>query len=389
MRSFVISTMALGGSARALANLANHFAARGDAVEIVTLHGGIDAYPLHRAVRRRELDFRASPRCSAESLHSVVATAARFPQVMQLAADAQTCAALRDVLAEEPREAVVGIGDATSVRVIMATRDLPVRAIGWEQTDPHAYGSAWHAARRCVYPLADALVVLMPEHAEAFPGARCVAIPNAAVPFEGDRARGTGDRRVVVGLGRLTWEKGFDILIEAFARIAARNPEWTLEIHGEGGQRAALQVLIARRGLEGRVLLPGTTRDTWSVLARADLFALASYAEGFPNALLEAMAAGVAPVVVSCGPAVASIVRDGVDGLRVPRDVESLAAAMERLMLDDDERAQLASRAVEVVERFSIEKVAAQWDALFDTEQEETIPCPPPAARCPLPLEVG
>lgn len=370
MRTFVISAMALGGSARALANLANHFAARGDRVEIVTLYGGRDAYALHPAVRRRDLGFRNTPPpCSPESLRAVLATAARFPQAVQLAADAETSAALRDVLLEEPREAVVGIGDATSVRVIMAMSGVPgVRTIGWEQTDPAAYGSAWHTARRTAYPLADALVVLMPEHADGFPGARCVAIANPALPPE-PRAVERRTTRTIVGLGRLSWEKGFDILIEAFARIADRNPEWTLEIYGEGGQRAALQVLIARRGLHRRVLLPGATLDTWSVLARADLFVLPSYAEGFPNALLEAMAAGVAPVVVDCGAAVEDIVRDGVDGVRVRRDAESLAAGMERLMRDDAERARLAARAVEVVERYSIERIAAAWDALLASER--------------------
>src|SRR5689334_6066645 len=73
MRTFVISTMALGGSARALANLANHFAARGDAVQILTLHGGVDAYALHPSIRRRNLGFRsASPPASAESMSAAI-----------------------------------------------------------------------------------------------------------------------------------------------------------------------------------------------------------------------------------------------------------------------------------------------------------------------------
>src|SRR5205085_1539444 len=98
MRTFVISTMALGGSARALANLANHFAARGDAIEILTLHGGGDAYALHPAIRRRDLGFRGRPpRPSAESLSFVVANSARFPRAVQLAADAETIAVLRDL----------------------------------------------------------------------------------------------------------------------------------------------------------------------------------------------------------------------------------------------------------------------------------------------------
>ena len=364
MHTFVISTMAAGGSARALANLANHFAARGDAIEIVTLHGGADGYALHPAIRRRDLGFRrdATPRCSAESLHVVRDAAARFPQAPQLAADAPSMAALRDLLLENLPESVVGLGDVTAVRVIVATRGLDVRAIAWEQSDPHVH-SGWRAAQELVYPLADAVVMLMPQHTWAYPNA--VAIGNAALPAQASSGQRAAGRKVVVGIGRLAPEKGFDLLIEAFARIAERNPEWRLEIYGEGWERAALEVLIARRGMQRCVSLPGSTRDVWGVLARADLFVLSSYTEGFGIALVEAMAAGVAPLVVACGAASETIVRDGVDGVRVPRTIQSLAAAMERLMRADAERSRLGARAVDVVARYSIESIAARWDELL------------------------
>src|SRR5207248_11181223 len=97
MRTFVISTLAGGGSARAVANLASYFAARGDAVEIITLYGGRDAYALHPAVRRRDLDF--GPRAfspSSESRSTVLSVAARFPNLPRLAVDADAIATLRD-----------------------------------------------------------------------------------------------------------------------------------------------------------------------------------------------------------------------------------------------------------------------------------------------------
>jgi len=248
------------------------------------------------------------------------------------------------------------------VRVILAARGLGIRAIAWEQCDPLVLGT-WRAAQKLVYPLADAVVMLMPQHTWAYRGA--MAIGNAAMAAPA-RVRPRTEMRRVVGIGRLAIEKGFDLLIAAFARIAERNPEWRLEIYGEGSMRGALQAQILRHGLHRRVSLPGQSRDVWSVLARADLFVLPSYTEGFGIALAEAMAAGVAPIVVDCGAASRTIVRDGVDGVRVPRTADALAGAMERLMRDDVHRARLGSRAVEIVERYSIESIAAQWDGVLD-----------------------
>jgi hypothetical protein len=120
------------------------------------------------------------------------------------------------------------------------------------------------------------------------------------------------------------------------------------------------------------------TSDIWSVLATADIFALPSHAEGWMNALLEAMAAGVPPLVVRCGAAVDEIVRDGVDGLRVARTIGAFAEGLERLMRDPAERARLAARAPEVAERFSIERVAGQFDALLGTYERDGILFPLP-----------
>ena len=171
---------------------------------------------------------------------------------------------------------------------------------------------------------------------------------------------------VIMGLGRLGPEKGFDVLIRAFARIAISRPGARLVIWGEGDERAALEDLCRREGVADQVALPGTTRAPEEELLAATLFVLSSRKEGLPMALIEAMALGCAVIASDCEHGPADVIQHGVDGLLVPPDdVDALAAAMQELLDDDARRLALAERAAGVRERFTIEAVSARWEALF------------------------
>src|SRR4029077_13065596 len=125
-------------------------------------------------------------------------------------------------------------------------------------------------------------------------GGKCHAIPNIVVaPPPGEAVPRA--RRTVVALGRLVAFKRLNLLIRAFAHVAGRYPGWQLEIWGEGPQRAFLEGVIEKVDGDGRIRLRGHARDVYAVLRGADLFAMTSTTEGFPNALCEAMACGVPP----------------------------------------------------------------------------------------------
>jgi glycosyltransferase involved in cell wall biosynthesis len=114
-------------------------------------------------------------------------------------------------------------------------------------------------------------------------------------------------------------------------------------------------------------VLPGRVDQPGVLLRDADLFVLSSRYEGFPNALLEAMAAGLPVIATDCPSGPAHIVRNDVDGLLVPaEDPGALAAAMSALMDDAPRRTQMGRRAVAVTERFAVERIMADWESLVD-----------------------
>jgi glycosyltransferase involved in cell wall biosynthesis len=171
----------------------------------------------------------------------------------------------------------------------------------------------------------------------------------------------------LVAVGRLVPQKGFDLLLRAFARLSSRHPEWNLVIWGEGPERANLERLREELCLTEASSLPGNHPRIYEALAESDLFVLSSRFEGFPNALCEAMAVGLPVVSFECPSGPAQIIRPGLDGVLVPpEDINGLEQALDRLMSDPALRVSMGTKARDVIERFSLEQILARWEVCIE-----------------------
>lgn len=355
--TLVIPTLTSGGAERVMTTMANFWADDSRQVTLLTLDDGRKApfYPLHAAICHRSLDVSGASRSALEAVRSNI----RRIAVLR-----------RAIVASEP-DVVLSFLDTTNVQTLLATRGLGIPVVVEEHTDPaQKQIGGWDTLRRLLYPRA-AKVVLLSETARGYFGssirARSTVIPNPIVvePANGP-SQTERERRRLIAMGRFGPEKGFDLLLDAFARIAADHPSWDLVIWGDGPLRPEIERQRDALGLADRVSLPGRTMTPHAELRSADLFVMSSRREGFPMALGEAMACGLPAVSADCPSGPRQLIRDGVDGLLVaPEDPAALAEGLHRVMSDDALRARLAARAPEALERFGLQRVMAIWDQLF------------------------
>lgn len=355
------SSMNSGGAERVASTLANAWCTRGDQVTLMpTFSGGGECF------------YKLSPNVRLVYLANLVSSRTRT-FVNQLA----RLRALRQFIATERPDVIVSFLANVNVATIAASVGLGIPVAVCERVDPFALprSNLLRLACRFAYPIADALMVQTHAVATKYASTgwslrRVRVIPNP-VPGQMLDIQPHGsveEKKRLISVGRLAEQKQFGMLIKVFASLARHNASWSLRIVGEGPLRSALQRQIVELGLEGRVELPGRIMNIGEELAGADAFVLTSEYEGFPNALLEAMAVGLPCVTFDCPSGPREMSMDGLVALLVPlNDEQALGNALERLMSDADLRQSLGSEArASVIERFALDKVLEQWDSLFE-----------------------
>ncbi|MGW7076664.1 glycosyltransferase [Streptomyces sp. NPDC054866] len=172
--------------------------------------------------------------------------------------------------------------------------------------------------------------------------------------------------KIVTSIGRLHDQKGIDMLLDTWAEVAPLHPDWKLRIYGSGEDEEMLKKQCTALGLDGSVEWMGRTSDVPGALRGGSVFVQSSRGEGFPLALMEAMATAVPCAAFDCAPGVHEIVQDGVDGLlaRLGNTAE-LARRLDTLMSDKELRDRMGELARVNIQRYTTDEVVRRWEELF------------------------
>ncbi|MEV4174280.1 glycosyltransferase family 4 protein [Nonomuraea sp. NPDC049709] len=373
IRYMLLHAYGMGGTIRTVVNQATAMAEAGHDVEIVSVVRRRDE-PQFAIDRRITLSALVDQRSGieADSLARKVWRRARGKIVPygEFAAEYFT---------ERVESAVIdyvsGLRDGILVTTrpalnLISARRAPSGVIRVAQE--HMNVASYHEAVREQigrhYGAFDAIAVLTEtsrrEYHALVPGTPVVRIPNA-VHMDG-RKHSDQSNPLVIAVGRLVPQKGFDMLIPAFGAATREHPGWKLRIFGTGPSKERLQARIDEAGLGDRIRLMGRSNRIHEELAKASIYALSSRIEGLPMAMIEAMGHALPIVAFDCPTGPADVLTPGKDGVLVPpRDVDALGEALGRVMADRELRQRMGAAAAETAHGYTPHVVMPLWNDLF------------------------
>jgi len=277
---------------------------------------------------------------------------------------------LRVTLRELDAKQAVSFLPVPNVLLVLSSIGLPVKTIVCERNNPYLQqdlNSAWKLLRRFCYPLADKITVNS-EAAEEFCKTfrkRTDVIRISNPPVWNSEPVDALANRVILYVGRIVYQKGIDLLLDAVLQVDLRKRGWTLVLVGDGNEKARLRAKSREMGLDDLIFWKDPTPQIMKEYRDAAFVVLPSRFEGTSNSMLEALAMGL-PVVTSPAGA-GDVVKHDVNGIVLQElSVENLANALERMVSDSDLRKKLTLSCISQIDRGVSKKKISEWESLFE-----------------------
>jgi len=363
--TLVISSLSGGGAERVISIMANYWAKAAHQITILTFDDNISPhYHIPESIQWQALNISGQSNSWVEGLLN----------------NLKRIYILRKFILQSKPDGVISFIYSTNILVLLATRFLSYKVIISERNYPIYNKKSrliWDWLRRGLYHLADHLVVQTSEIKNYFKS-YCKSIQIIHNPVQVTYENLKVDPEIelpsgkrLVAMGSLARQKGFDLLMPVFANLHKTFNDWSLIILGSGSLETELKQETIRLGIEGFVYFPGRVMNPFSVLSRCDLFVLSSRYEGFPNALLEAMACGLPPVSFDCPSGPGEIIQQGINGYLVPpEDIKSMENTLYELMQDEELRVNLGKEATKVRGSYAPDKIMKQWEMLLKNNEK-------------------
>ncbi len=347
----VVKSLACGGAERVVVNLAEGFVTSKMDVVVVTTDGEVPDY------------FELSGNIQRFSLVNWKKVNNPIKRNWSLLRE------LRKIFKEEEPDFIISFVHMVNLRAILAHIGLNSKLIITEHTSPLKAPLAiqWRTTRRILYPLCDRLVCVSEGVSAGFDWLRKRSVIYNPIPKFSESQR-EKTNQIIGAVGRLHRAKGFDILIETFATVVEKRPNWQLHIYGDGEERAKLESLVRQHNLDESVMIKGFASDIAKAYRSMDLFVLSSRYEGLGLVLAEAQSLGVPCISFDCPSGPSEIIEDGIDGLLIENGNKNrLAFSIIQLIDSPKKRKQLSLNGQDSAKRFQINSVIEEWLNLFNS----------------------
>lgn len=388
-----IGSLQRGGAERVMTNLAEHLYESGWRVTLVTTYCRLPEYVLPHGLwdpqtgqpygkRRQEVPWGSHRHVEEEpaGIHRIYSDPPREKlEKGRVRGFLARFAGLREIWKEEKPDLILSFIGYNNIFAILTSIGLRIPAVVSVRSNPsREYASAKLRIPAFLLFRGAAGVILQTSEAKAFfPKAiqkKAVILPNAINPdfvrprYEGER------RKEIVSVGRLDANKNQAMLLKALAKARAKGREhpeilnYSVHFYGDGPLREALEQLAAELGLSESAVFHGNVSDVRSRIEKSRIYVLTSKEEGMPNALLEAMSAGLACISADCpcgGPR--DLIQDGKNGFLVPvDDSDALAERLLVLVESDTVVDQMGQEASRVQESYNLKTVNGRWETYLE-----------------------
>lgn len=284
---------------------------------------------------------------------------------------------IRKVMKQFRPDTIIAFQDGMFLSLLIYTLGLGIKLLAAERESLDRYTFVKYRTSKSLvlftYRFADQVLVQCDSYVKGYPEAlqkKLFVVHNAIRQIEQSAYPKDKDRRqkVILCVGRLSYQKNQSVLIEAFSRIHGRHEDWILQFVGAGEHEDKLVKLVRALGVEDKVEFVGAVKDISAYYCSADFLCIPSLWEGFPNVLGEALAHGLPAVgYEKCG-GVCDLIMDGENGLLCAGngDLDSLTEALEQMMRDDEARSVFSEKAKKSVEQYSPSVVYDRWESVLE-----------------------
>lgn len=343
--AFYIGDLGKGGAERVMTNLARHFREQGYTVYLVTKTVSDSEYEVPEGVTRIVADIT----CEEETKSRILNLCKRV-------------AKLRRIWKDIKPDAIVSFIRKNNIMAIASSRLMHIPVLVSVRTDPRRELEGIEKATLFAFRFADGIICQTTQASDYFPDylrKKIVILPNSLTKQFIRDEYVPKSKKEIVTVGRMDNYKNQDLLLDVFEDIKNSYPDWSLHIYGEGERYDTLTSKYTGE----RIYFHGQVNDVAGRIEDSKIFVLPSDNEGMPNALIEAMALGLACISTDCpvgGPA--DIIEDGVNGYLIPvKDKEKLKERLIELLDSEEKRISLGKNSLKIGNTLSPDNVNKQW----------------------------